>query len=199
MTVSCRRASPCVAVHSSSADSWDGCYTWPLVLVSGPSHLGDQAMKIFEHPRPDATELTRELVQDTKPLPLRVYIEVWVVGLLPRGDVRVRRGWYQTRPSSNDSQVGVLNDLVRGQDETPKLRKILRVVERRFLVEGLNSLCIKAGAQGGNYNDFEIRRVAVHRTKPRLWVAGCRASADQRLMSSIASRARRNAPLVSWC
>ena len=141
---------------------------WPLVLLSEPLHLGDQTMKVFAHPKPDAIEVTREFVLDAKPIPLRLHIEIWVVGLLPKGDARVKKGWYQTKLSINGAEVKVLNKLIRGKKESPKVRKILVVASNRLVQEGKNTLHIKAGAQGGNYNDLELTRIAIHRTKPRL-------------------------------
>jgi hypothetical protein len=141
---------------------------WPLLLVEEACHLGDQTMKVFDHPKPDGAELRRTFVLDKQPVPLRLYVEIWVVGLLPKGDSRVKKGWYQTVLSINGNELQVLNKLVKGKKETPELRKLVIAVSNRDVQEGENVLHVKAGAQGGNYNDFEIRRLAIHRVKPRL-------------------------------
>lgn len=140
---------------------------WPLVVVAKPVHLGDQVMKVFEHARPDGTELRKTFILDEKPIPLRAYVELSVVGLLPKGDARVRKGWYQTTLAINGKQVGVINELIQGKDETPEIRRLSQVVEHQFLRPGTNTLHIKAGAQGGNYNDFEIKQLLIHRIEPR--------------------------------
>jgi len=136
----------------------------PLVLLNEPFHVGDNVMKTFRNPDPQGIEIYREFDLDQSPLS-DVFVIIWISELVPKQHPNFIKGYYRTQLVINGEGILTLNNRIRGKADSPNIEKLVIQLDRKKLRKGQNSLEIKGGAHGGNYDDFEVHRIILSKDR----------------------------------
>lgn len=139
---------------------------WTLVLLDATLHVGDDSIKSFRVPRPQAKEFRKEfeLPPHIKHSVADSFVIVVSIAdlVMPRDKHRAksfREGNYHTKVLVNGSEVVVLNKLAKLSESPTNVERIEIEIEGTALKDGKNLIEILPGAEGKNLDDFELHRI----------------------------------------
>ncbi|MCB1231256.1 MAG: hypothetical protein KDN19_13360 [Verrucomicrobiae bacterium] len=138
----------------------------PVKILTKPMHLGDQVQNDMTHSKPDAKVFEAKFDWPGRIGFGEAYLIVDVSHMTPRDYPGFKDGFWQTEILINGESVGILNELLRGKNETAKLERIVLPFEFTAMKTGENILTIKPGAKNGDIDDLELQNVEISETKP---------------------------------
>lgn len=145
---------------------------WSLVLVESPIHIGDDSLKAFARPDPQAKSCHRKFSlpdQVKHGLADTFIISLDISDLTSRKDKKsakmMQRGLYITTLAVNGQEVAVLNKLIKGRELAQKQEHLTLEIRGTMLSKGENVIEIIPGVgndgNSKNLEDFEIFRLAI--------------------------------------
>jgi hypothetical protein len=141
--------------------------TLPLEILAKPTHIGDQEQKEMKNAKPDAPALESKFAWAGRSPFGEVFLVIKVSHLVPKDYAEFQRGFWQTSISLNGQDLGILNKLLRGKEETPKVETLVIPIKGTLLREGENVLLIRPGAKDADLDDFELHSVSLVNQRPR--------------------------------
>ncbi|MEP6672587.1 MAG: hypothetical protein ABJF10_25715 [Chthoniobacter sp.] len=161
----------CLLAASSSALCADPFPpVWSVTLLSSPFHVGDDNIKAFSVPQPNARQYhTTFTLSDSVSHTLadRFVIVIDIADLTSPADPHSARamghGKYLTKLYLNGAEITVLNRLVHKHEGAQNVDHLVIPIESKALKDGQNTIEIVPGSAARNIDDFELRRVVVQK------------------------------------
>ncbi len=139
-----------------------GQVSFPLGILDGPVHLGDNEVKELEPPRPSGVTVSATFDVDKPSARHLLVLEGRHV--VHHGHPDYIKGGFRDVVSVNGREVGTLNESVEREEFEPT--RIEVQLPEGAVRRGSNTLTIQAGVSGDNHDDFTIARVRLYALLP---------------------------------